>query len=79
MTHCWQVKFSLDYEPLTTKTSEHFIPIKTRHSSFIMRLKSNTKNKITKYQIVPRKQSLLDDLSNCISTPIPKYISEKSK
>lgn len=76
MTHqCCQIKFSLDYDPLNTKTTDYYIPTKTRHSSFIMRLKSNTKNKISKYQLVPRRQSLLDDLSNCLNTPIPKYMT----
>jgi hypothetical protein len=80
MAHqCCQIKFSLDNDVVNTTTTDYYLPIKTRHSSFIMRLKSNTKNKITKYKLVPRKQSLLDDLSNCLNSPIPKHVTERSK
>ena len=77
MTHqCCQIKFSLDYDPSTTQTTDHYLPTKTRHSSFIMRLKSNTKNKISKYQLAPRRQFLLDDLSNCLNAPLSKHATE---
>lgn len=79
MTHCYQVKFSLNYDPVILRNQDHYIPTKTRHSSFIMRLKSNAKTKITKYHLAPRRQSLFDELSVSLNAPIPRQFSEKSK
>ena len=79
MTHCYQIKFSLDYEPLTIRNSDHYVPTKTRHSSFIMRLKSNTKSKISKYHLASRRQSILDELSICLNAPMSRQMNDKSK
>lgn len=79
MARCYQIKFSLDCEPLVLRSSDHYVPTRTRHSSFIMRLRSQTKNKISKYQRLPRRQSLLDELSICLNTPISKNVNSTSR
>ena len=78
MTHCYQIKFSLDYEAFA-KNPELSMPPKAKHSSFIMRLKSNNKAKISKYQLGAKRPSLLDELSSSLQTPMPRQISEVSK